>query len=123
MNNLLSNAIKYTSEGEINLLLRSTDDGGNQYTEIIVSDTGYGIDAEALPHIFDRYYQAKGKHQASGTGIGLALVKSLADLHEGTLQVESEIGKGTTFTFRLLTENTYPNALHKEKKKRSHRKR
>lgn len=79
LNNLLSNAIKYTSEGEINLILRSTDDGGNQYTEIIVSDTGYGIDAEALPHIFDRYYQAKGKHQASGTGIGLALVKSLAD--------------------------------------------
>lgn len=116
LNNLLSNAIKYTSEGEINLILRSTDDGGNQYTEIIVSDTGYGIDAEALPHIFDRYYQAKGKHQASGTGIGLALVKSLADLHEGTLQVESEIGKGTTFTFRLLTENTYPNALHREEK-------
>ena len=116
MNNLLSNAIKYTSEGEINLILRSADDGGNQYTEIIVSDTGYGIDAEALPHIFDRYYQAKGKHQASGTGIGLALVKSLADLHEGTLQVESEIGKGTTFTFRLLTENTYPNALHREEK-------
>lgn len=116
LNNLLSNAIKYTSEGEINLILRSADDGGNQYTEIIVSDTGYGIDAEALPHIFDRYYQAKGKHQASGTGIGLALVKSLADLHEGTLQVESEIGKGTTFTFRLLTENTYPNALHREEK-------
>ena len=65
LNNLLSNAIKYTSEGEINLILRSADDGGNQYTEIIVSDTGYGIDAEALPHIFDRYYQAKGKHQAS----------------------------------------------------------
>lgn len=58
----------------------------------------------------------RGKHQASGTGIGLALVKSLADLHEGTLQVESEIGKGTTFTFRLLTENTYPNALHREEK-------
>ena len=123
LNNLLSNAIKYTSEGEINLILRSTDDGGNQYTEIIVSDTGYGIDAEALPHIFDRYYQAKGKHQASGTGIGLALVKSLADLHEGTLQVESEIGKGTTFTFRLLTENTYRMRCTERKRKRSHRKR
>lgn len=87
---------------------------GKQYTEIVVSDTGYGIDADALPHIFDRYYQAKGKHQASGTGIGLALVKSLADLHEGSLHVESETGKGTTFTFRILTENTYPDALHKE---------
>lgn len=84
--------------------------------EIVVNDTGYGIDADALPHIFDRYYQVKGKHQASGTGIGLALVKSLADLHEGTLYVESEIGKGTTFTFRILVENTYPDALHKEEK-------
>ena len=84
--------------------------------EIVVNDTGYGIDADALPHIFDRYYQVKGKHQASGTGIGLALVKSLADLHEGTLYVESEIGKGTTFTFRILAENTYPDALHKEEK-------
>ena len=116
LNNLLSNAIKYTPEGEIRLIMRSIVEEENKYTEIAVSDTGYGIDAESLPHIFDRYYQAKGKHQASGTGIGLALVKSLADLHEGTLQVESEIGKGTTFTLRLLAENTYPNALHKEEK-------
>ena len=116
LNNLLSNAMKYTPEGEINLIMRSMNEADNQYTEIVVSDTGYGIDAEALPHIFNRYYQAKGKHQASGTGIGLALVKSLADLHEGTLHVESETGKGTTFTFRLLADNSYPNALHKEEK-------
>ncbi len=114
LNNLLSNAIKYTPEGEIRLTMRSVAEEENRYTEIAVSDTGYGIDAEALPHIFDRYYQVKGKHQASGTGIGLALVKSLADLHEGTLNVESEAGKGTTFSFRILTENTYPDALHKE---------
>lgn len=117
LNNLLSNAIKYTPEGSISLIMRSVCKEENLYTEIIVSDTGYGIDANALPHIFDRYYQAKGKHQASGTGIGLALVKSLADLHEGNLQVESEAGKGTTFSFRILTENIYPNALHKEEEK------
>jgi len=116
LNNLLSNAIKYTPEGEINLIMHQIDDKDNRYMEIVVNDTGYGIDADALPHIFDRYYQVKGKHQASGTGIGLALVKSLADLHEGTLYVESEIGKGTTFTFRILAENTYPDALHKEEK-------
>lgn len=116
LNNLLSNAIKYTPEGEINLIMHRIDDKDNRYMEIVVNDTGYGIDADALPHIFDRYYQVKGKHQASGTGIGLALVKSLADLHEGTLYVESEIGKGTTFTFRILAENTYPDALHKEEK-------
>lgn len=119
LNNLLSNAIKYTPEGEIRLIMRSIVEEENKYTEIVVSDTGYGIDAEALPHIFDRYYQVKGKHQASGTGIGLALVKSLADLHEGSLHVESEMGKGTTFTFRILTENTYPDALHKEEKAES----
>ena len=116
LNNLLSNALKYTPEGEIKLFMRSVSEGGNWYTELMVSDTGYGIESQSLPHIFDRYYQTEGKHQASGTGIGLALVKSLADLHEGILNVESEVGKGTTFTFRLLTENTYPDALHKEEK-------
>ena len=114
LNNLLSNALKYTPEGKIILAMHYVIEGGNRYAEITVSDTGYGIDEQALPHIFDRYYQVKGKHQASGTGIGLALVKSLSDLHEGTLHVESEVNKGTVFTFRLLTENTYPDALHKE---------
>lgn len=114
LNNLLSNAIKYTSEGEIRLSLRSVSEGDNMYTEIEVKDTGYGIDPKALPYIFDRYYQADGEHRASGSGIGLALVKSLAKLHEGMLHVESTLGEGTSFTFRLLTENTYPNAFHKE---------
>ncbi len=115
LNNLLSNAVKYTPEGEISLLMRSVHEKDEHCIEIIVSDTGYGIAPEALPHIFDRYYQAKGNYQASGTGIGLALVKSLAGLHEGILSVESEPGKGTFFSFRLLAGNTYPHALHKEK--------
>ena len=114
MNNLLSNAVKYTPEGEICLSLHKIEEADSQYIEITVSDTGYGIDEEALPHIFDRYYQAEGKHQASGTGIGLALVKSLAELHEGTLNVKSKLGKGTAFSFRILLGNTYTNALHKE---------
>lgn len=114
LNNLLSNAAKYTPEGEINIALHNVSDTGGEYTEIAVSDTGYGIEKEALQHIFDRYFQAKGKHQASGSGIGLALVKSLADLHEALLLVESKPGEGTVFRFRILTENTYPTALHKE---------
>lgn len=85
-----------------------------EYTEIEVSDTGYGISSEALPHIFECYYQAEGKHQASGTGIGLALVKSLADLHEGVLKVSSEVDKGTSIVLAIQTNNTYPNALHKD---------
>ena len=112
LDNLMSNAAKYTSEGDIHLRLQSIEENLIKYTEISVSDTGHGISAQALPHIFDRYYQAKGKHQASGSGIGLALVKGLVDLHEATLTVESEQGVGTSFKLRLLTENTYPDAIH-----------
>ena len=72
LDNLISNAIKYTEQGKITLSLYPTTRNGVTYTEIKVSDTGYGISAEALPHVFDRYYQESGKHQASGTGIGLA---------------------------------------------------
>ena len=112
LNNLLSNAAKYTSEGNITLTLDSVEESGVKYTEISVSDTGHGISPEALPHIFERYYQANSKYQAPGSGIGLALVKGLADLHEATLSVNSRLEKGTIFKLRLLTENTYPNALH-----------
>ena len=79
LDNLISNAIKYTEQGKITLSLYPTTRNGVTYTEIKVSDTGYGISAEALPHVFDRYYQESGKHQASGTGIGLALVRNLVN--------------------------------------------
>ncbi|MDR2841449.1 MAG: response regulator [Paludibacter sp.] len=114
LSNLLSNAVKYTTQGEIRITLRELGKENNRYMEIEVSDSGYGIEKEALPYIFDRYYQAKGKHQASGTGIGLALVKSLTDLHEGIINVTSEVGRGTTFSLQILKYNSYPNALHKE---------
>ncbi|AVM58300.1 hybrid sensor histidine kinase/response regulator [Bacteroides heparinolyticus] len=115
LNNLLSNAAKYTSEGDITLSLSSLELGGVKYTEISISDTGHGIAEEALPHIFERYYQANSQYQASGSGIGLALVKGLADLHEATLEVSSRLEEGTTFRLRLLTDNFYPNALHTDK--------
>ena len=114
LNNLLSNAMKYTPKGTIELSLRSVQDEGSNYTEISVTDTGRGIVPEALPHIFDRYYQAKDKYQASGTGIGLALVKSLVELHEGKLYVNSVSGEGSSFTLRLLSTHAYPTALHED---------
>lgn len=114
LDNLMSNASKYTSEGTITLSLKSTDENGVKYTDLTVADTGHGISHEELSHIFERYYQAKSPYQASGSGIGLALVKSLAELHNATLSVKSEVEKGTTFTLRLLTDNTYPDALHGE---------
>ena len=116
LNNLLSNAVKYTEQGHIDVTVEATDD---DKILIHVADTGYGIAPEALPHIFDRYYQAKGSHQASGTGIGLSLVKSLADLHEAQITVRSEEGKGSKFTLSLSAVNSYPNALHKEDTERA----
>ena len=112
LDNLISNAIKYTEQGFVTLSLHQTMRNEVAYTEIKVSDTGYGISAEALPHIFDRYYQESGKHQASGTGIGLALVKNLVTLHEGEIRAESIQNEGSTFYISLLTDNIYPNALH-----------
>lgn len=112
LDNLLSNASKYTSDGSITLRLNSTEENGVKYTDLSVIDTGHGISHKELSHIFERYYQANSPYQASGSGIGLALVKSLAELHSATLSVESEVDKGTTFKLRLLTDNTYPDALH-----------
>lgn len=110
LDNLLSNALKYTPHGEVSLSLRQISEKDKAITEIMVSDTGYGISEDALPYIFNRYYQANGEHQMSGTGIGLSLVKNMIELHEGNIRVESTPEKATTFTFSIYTENTYPTA-------------
>lgn len=112
LDNLISNAIKYTDKGTITLGLRNIVRDNINYTEISVSDTGYGITPEALPRVFERYYQEGSEHQASGTGIGLALVRNLVTLHEGEISVESSLNVGSTFRFSLLTDNTYPHVLH-----------
>jgi len=114
LNNILSNAVKYTRNGSITLTLNQKESGGddNERTEISVADTGYGMSKESISKIFGRYYQVNNEHQASGTGIGLALVKNLADLHNAEIRVDSEEGKGSTFTISLLTNATYPEALH-----------
>lgn len=114
LNNLLSNAAKYTPQGEIKISFDSTQDNGINYSVISVSDTGYGINKSDLPRIFERYYQGSGKHQVTGSGIGLALVKGLADLHQAELYVESKENYGTTFTLKLISDNTYPEAIHKD---------
>lgn len=109
LDNLISNAIKYTPEGIIKLTLEKESD---EYTSIRISDTGYGISEEAITHIFERYYQEGSDYQASGTGIGLSLVKNLVELHDGKIRVESSTGKGSDFIFSLPTHSTYPNVLH-----------
>lgn len=114
LDNLISNAIKYTEKGYIRIRAEWITENGIRYAQLSVEDTGYGIGQEALTHIFERYYQESGEHQASGTGIGLALVKNLVKLHEGDIQVKSLPDIGTTFYLRLLADNTYPQALHGE---------
>ena len=114
LDNLISNAIKYTEKGYINISLYTIRKNNTDYAEIRVSDTGQGIPSEELPHIFERYYQAKNDRQVSGTGIGLALVKNLVKLHQGEIHAESILGKGSSFRFSLIINNIYPNALHTE---------
>ena len=114
LDNLISNALKYTDKGYIRIRAEWITENGIRYAQLSVEDTGYGIRKEALTHIFERYYQESGEHQASGTGIGLALVKNLIKLHEGDIQVKSLPNIGTTFYLRLQAENTYPQALHGE---------
>jgi len=113
MDNLLSNAFKYTPDGSIKLQLIRRQEENVDYTDIIVSDTGYGITEQDLPHIFDRYYQAKyASHPVKGTGIGLALVKNMAELHEADINVSSVLNEGTIFKVTFLTNNSYPEAVH-----------
>jgi signal transduction histidine kinase/ligand-binding sensor domain-containing protein/DNA-binding response OmpR family regulator len=112
LENLLSNALKYTEEGTITLSLRNIVEDETQYTEIEVRDTGKGIHPKSISKIFDRYYQEKSSFQDSGTGIGLALVYNLVQLHQGLISVKSELSQGTTFCFRIKSDNKYPDAIH-----------
>jgi signal transduction histidine kinase/ligand-binding sensor domain-containing protein/DNA-binding response OmpR family regulator len=113
MDNLISNAFKYTAQGNIRLELNKVQEAGIDYAEILISDTGYGISDEDLPRIFDRYYQAKNAaHPVKGTGIGLALVKNMIDLHEAEITAISRLNEGSTFRVRFLINNSYPDAIH-----------
>lgn len=113
LDNLLSNAAKYTAAGRITLSLsHETGSDGIVYTVIKVADTGSGIRQRSIPRIFERYYHDPQNTHMTSTGIGLALVKNLVDLHEGTVTVESREGEGSVFTVRLRVDNTYPRAIH-----------
>jgi len=97
--NLLSNAFKFTFEGQVTVSLH---ENGNA-VELIVSDTGTGIPKEEVPHLFERFHRIRGARARTheGSGIGLALVHELVHLHSGTVQVESEVDCGTTFTVTI----------------------
>lgn len=102
LSNLVSNAIRHTpAGGRVKLdAQRSDAQRGNGTIQIIVSDTGEGIAASALPFVFDRFFRADKSRFATGeeSGLGLAIAKSLVEAHGGRITVQSEVGVGTTFT-------------------------
>lgn len=101
--NLLDNAIKYTEQGSVNLSARQEGD----YALIEVADTGIGIPAEHLPHIFERFYRVEPSRSTSGVGLGLAIAEQIVRCHGGRLEVQSQTypqedaGGGTRFTVHL----------------------
>lgn len=100
--NVLDNAVKYTQNGgHVRVMLRLE----SSVCVITIADTGVGIAQEALPHIFNRFYRAdKARSQdIQGNGLGLAIVKWIVEQHHGTIEAQSTLGKGTTFTLRLPT--------------------
>ena len=108
IHNLLSNAIKFTpSGGRVTVQAGLVNLEGLPGLELRVIDTGAGIPPADVPHIFDRFYQAENleKAKAGGTGIGLALTKELIQALNGSIQIESEVGKGATFTVKLPITN------------------
>jgi PAS domain S-box-containing protein len=99
--NLISNAFKFTLEGEVRVTVRPAPDGAG--AELIVADTGVGIPEAELPRLFERFHRVENAQGRSyeGTGIGLALVRGLVELHGGTISIDSRVGAGSSFTVRL----------------------
>ncbi|MFC4767008.1 sensor histidine kinase [Effusibacillus consociatus] len=98
--NLLDNAIRYTEQGGISVQMRSGDRG---QVEVLIEDTGIGIPEEELPYIFERFYRVEKSRsrEHGGTGLGLAIVKKLVDLQHGTIEVFSQVRKGTRFVIKF----------------------
>ena len=104
---LLDNAVKYTPEGgEVRMSVREQDG----WACLEVSDTGVGISAEQIPHIFERFYRADRARSSPGAGLGLSIARQIAEAHGGSISVESELGKGSTFTLRIPKQAARPQA-------------
>ena len=100
--NLVANAIRYTKQGEISI----TAARRGRYVAVSVSDTGMGIRAEYLPHIFDKFVQVPGA-PTGGAGLGLAISRLIVEAHGGQISAQSELGQGATFTFTLPCLNAF----------------
>jgi len=101
--NLLTNSVKYTHEGSIDFNVNCIRDGATMWMDVAVKDTGIGIREEDLKKLFSNYNQVdtKANRNIEGTGLGLAITKRLVEMMGGEIHVESEYGKGSTFSFRI----------------------
>jgi signal transduction histidine kinase len=101
LTNLITNAFKFIPQGKITI--RARHDTGQERVVFAVEDTGIGIPAQELPHIFDEFRQVNGSMSRSygGMGLGLALVRKLASLLQGEITVVSQVGQGSVFTVAL----------------------
>lgn len=97
-NNLLSNAIKFTKPGGKIMLTQTSDDN---YVTVSIQDTGCGMTAETMRHVFDKFYQGDPSHLQKGNGLGLALVKRVIELIHGEITMESQPNRGSTFTVKM----------------------
>lgn len=109
--NLGSNAIKYTPDGGTVQLSLTTEDNR---AKITVEDSGIGIPAKDLPYIFDRFYRVDKARSRGGSGLGLSIVKYIVQAHGGTIQVNSEVDVGTTFTVSLPLASTHLTSYEEE---------
>jgi PAS domain S-box-containing protein len=101
--NLLTNAVKYTDEGSIELNVSCEHEGDSVWIHAAVSDTGKGISEDSMKDLFLDYHRidSKSNHHVEGTGLGLSITKNLVQMMGGEIKVESKIGKGSTFSFRI----------------------
>jgi signal transduction histidine kinase len=105
--NLVTNSINYTRTGEVHVRTQWSDEKAQVCLQ--VSDTGSGILPEEMPYIYDRFYRGRNHRQGQipGTGLGLAIVKDIVEIHDGEIEVESNVGQGTIFRIWLPVSSDY----------------
>jgi signal transduction histidine kinase len=103
LRNVLANAINYTDTGEVSVQVAVNDEPANEAIQFTVRDSGIGIEAKDMPYIFDQFYRGQkvGQSNVPGMGLGLTFVKTVVELHNGRVSLESAPEKGTIFTIWL----------------------
>jgi len=110
--NIINNAIKFSNKGGF-VKVRIATDSDKKFAQILIEDNGIGIPKEDIENIFNRFYQVDKSRNDKGTGLGLAIAKWIIDIHEGTIDIESELGKGTKFYINLPMEKNFQTSKDK----------